>query len=182
VNSIGLNEQELLFTTYAAGGVHHNYFKEVDGVLNLQKVVDIIEWILTKYGKNPKLTRIHFHYLLYHIIAINDENIWSNTESSLLSGSKIASKQACDFDFDADETKDFHSKIHYRIQTRIFQIGKNESIEVNSTNPVMHFKRKNINFFLTPVLVCKKPIKTVGLGDAISSYGLLYSSFKTRVD
>jgi ADP-dependent glucokinase len=180
VNSIGLNEQELLFASYAANGPHSNYFKEIDGVPDLRKVVDIIEWVLLTHGKNSKLTRVHFHYLLYHIIAINDDYAWSNTESALLSGTKIASKQACDYDFDANENDDFHSKIHYRINTKQFQIDENQYIEIDPTNPVMRFQRNNIKFYLTPVLVCKKPIKTVGLGDAISSTGLLFSQFKAH--
>jgi hypothetical protein len=33
---------------------------------------------------------------------------------------------------------------------------------------------------LCPVLVCKKPVRTVGLGDTISATGLKYSAFKRK--
>jgi ADP-dependent glucokinase len=32
-------------------------------------------------------------------------------------------------------------------------------------------------FVFSPVLVCRQPVKTVGLGDAISATGLMYSQF-----
>jgi hypothetical protein len=35
-----------------------------------------------------------------------------------------------------------------------------------------------INYWIAPVMVCKKPVGTVGLGDAISSMGLMYSKYK----
>ncbi len=35
----------------------------------------------------------------------------------------------------------------------------------------------NIKLYICPVLVCKRPLKTVGLGDAISASGLLYNVF-----
>ena len=34
------------------------------------------------------------------------------------------------------------------------------------------FKTGDISFAVSPVLVCKHPLRTVGLGDAISSIGL----------
>jgi ADP-dependent glucokinase len=51
---------------------------------------------------------------------------------------------------------------------------------LNSTNPIIKFERNSIKFYITPVLVCKMPLKTVGLGDAISSTGLFYSLFNNN--
>ena len=52
-----------------------------------------------------------------------------------------------------------------------------ERYELNAAHPVVEFTRQNgrLQFVLTPILVCLNPIKTVGLGDAISSNGLFYS-------
>jgi len=34
-----------------------------------------------------------------------------------------------------------------------------------------------MNFWIAPVMVCKNPVMTVGLGDAISTMGLMYHTF-----
>lgn len=178
VNSIGLNEQELLFLSHSSNGPHENYYKDISGSPDVYKIIDILEWILSSFGKSEsKLTRIHFHYLMYHIIALNDDRIWSNTESSLLAGSKIASKQACDLDYHEIESEDFHKKLSFQMKTKMFEVEKDKFIMLNSTNPIIKFARNSIKFYITPVLVCKMPLKTVGLGDAISSTGLFYSLF-----
>lgn len=170
INSLGLNEQELLFFSYAKNGPHSDYFKEIQSQPDLEKIIDILEWIFLNFGReNSKLSRIHFHSLTYHIIGITDSSNWGNVVSSLLSGSKIASKQACDNSFHEKTESFFHSTVEYRfINSEKFLFSK--------TNPFVELKRKNIRFYLTPVLVCKNPLKTVGLGDAISSTGLIYST------
>jgi ADP-dependent glucokinase len=200
VNSLGLNEQELLFLSFAHGnGPHPNYYQEIDGQPELFKVIDILEWILKEFGmrenSHSKLSRIHFHSLTFHVIGEiaakadkQNELIWSNSVSSLMSGAKIASKQACGFDFndekhneklanllklkishELDHTKQGNS-VNFRLNDE-----QNTILKLNSSNPILEFNRGNLRFLFTPVLVCKKPVKTVGLGDAISSNGLLYS-------
>ncbi len=75
-NSIGLNEQELLYLAFTSvEAPHYEYFNQLNGQPEIAKVTDILDWILNKYGKsaaNPasRLTRIHFHCLAYHVIAI----------------------------------------------------------------------------------------------------------------
>jgi ADP-dependent glucokinase len=75
-NSIGLNEQELLYLAYTSvEAPHYEYFNQLNGQPEIAKVTDILDWILNKYGKsaaNPtsRLTRIHFHCLAYHVIAV----------------------------------------------------------------------------------------------------------------
>ncbi|KAL6733149.1 hypothetical protein Aduo_003827 [Ancylostoma duodenale] len=43
--------------------------------------------------------------------------------------------------------------------------------------PIASWMRDQTLFIFTPVLVCKFPMKTVGVDDAISTTGLLYSQF-----
>lgn len=180
---------------------HSNYYNELIGQPDLNKIVDILEWTLTKFGQqksiNPtsKLTRIHFHCLIFHIIAevIDDGDVkkkkttWSNTKSSLMSGSKIAAKQACGVEFeDESENRNLEKLLDFRFLSKDdnFTIhinsedGKGSTqLKFNSTHPVIEFTRGCVKFALTPVLMCKNPVKTVGLGDAISANGLLYSNF-----
>lgn len=190
INSLGLNEQELLFFSHAAeNGPHSNYFNEITGQPDILKVIDILEWILKTYGKsetNPKsqLTRIHFHCLVFHIIVVKNDKIWLNSAAALMAGAKVASKQAGGLDFndhqnehDLDKLVEFKTNYDKQDDGIKFQIEKNQYATFNPDSPIIKFSRNNINFHLTPVLVCKKPVKTVGLGDAISSIGLLYSMF-----
>lgn len=182
----------MLFLAYSyENAPHSNYFIEISGQPELAKIVEILEWTLNRFGlssenKQSKLTRIHFHCLMYHIIAEVDANIWSNTVSSLISGSKIAAKQACGFDFNDQEGDEaLASLVEFRIshekdekENILFSMGQESSFKFNTSNPVIQFKRGSIKFYFTPTLVCKKPLKTVGLGDAISSNGFLFAGFK----
>lgn len=183
---------------------HNTYYNELQGHPDLSKIVDIIEWIFDTFGQvsmaDSKLTRIHFHCLPFHLIAEidlpNEPNAkktrsrWSNTKSSLLGGSKIASKQACNVDFD-DESQNqlLASMLELRLKHEydpadgqvLLNMGENKMLKLNSSDPVIEFRQRNVKFYLTPILACKKPLKTVGLGDAISSNGLLYAKFHHAV-
>ncbi len=83
INSLGLNEQELLYLAHTSSEApHSDYFNKLSGQPEISKVTDILHWILSKFGKslsNPysRLTRIHFHCLTYHIIVVkvNFQNI-----------------------------------------------------------------------------------------------------------
>lgn len=152
------------------------------------KIIDILEWVLDSYGSkenlNSRFSRIHFHYLKFHIIAEIDGSAWSNSVSSLISGSKVAAKQACGFEFDdlSNEValEDFvEMKIPYQVDENgiIFLRMGQENIKFNASEPVIKIQREKILFYFTPTLVCKKPLKTVGLGDAISSNGIIYTEF-----
>ncbi len=204
-----MNEQELLFLAHAdESAPHTNYYLEIDGQPELFKVIDILEHVLTKFGassssSNPvsKLTRIHFHSLSFHLIAEvsstdKDKEPWSNSVASLMSGAKIASKQACGFEFhDEENNRALESLLELKIAYYVdktnsknifFSVndhvdgGRSRLLQLNSSNPILEFNRGNMRFLYTPVLVCKKPTKTVGLGDAISSNGLLYAMLNTR--
>ena len=192
INSLGLNEQELLFLSHSfETSPHSNYYLELKGQPDLVKVIDILEWVLNKFGysseqAHSRLSRIHFHTLMFHLIAEVSSEKWSNTIASLVSGSKVAAKQACGFEFH-DDTLDhvLENKLEFRIahsldeqKNILFKIEENNFVKFNLSNPVIEFKRGNIKFYFTPVLVCKDPLKTVGLGDAISSSGIIYADYK----
>lgn len=191
INSLGLNEQELLFLVHSyETAPHSNYYTELNGFPELIKIIDMLEWTMNTFGyskENPKsrLTRMHFHFIMFHIIVESDSKSWSNTVSSLMSGSKIAAKQACGFEFDEDvKTETLENLLEFRVphefddkKNIIFRMDHNSTFKFNVSDPVIQFKRGNIRFYFTPTLVCKKPLKTVGLGDAISSNGILFAEY-----
>ncbi|XP_026119665.1 ADP-dependent glucokinase-like isoform X1 [Carassius auratus] len=174
VNSIGLNEQELLFLTQSGGGPHAD-LTSWDGIPDVGRVSDILLWVLEQQGRvDPEseadLTRIHFHTLAYHILATVDGH-WGNQEAAVAAGARVASSQACGLQA-VDVTK-VVLKAPLSFYSSFSEPRK--SLTVDPTRPVTVWRRGNVSFHLTPVLVCKQPLRTVGLGDAISAEGLLFS-------
>ncbi|NWI09241.1 ADPGK glucokinase, partial [Crypturellus soui] len=173
VNSLGLNEQELLFLTQAASGPHAS-LASWDGIPDVGIVSDILFWILKEHGRSTDrasdLTRIHFHTLAYHILVTVD-GYWGNQVAAVAAGARAAGTQAC-----ATETIDT-SKVFLKAPLEFVtsQMDTPSKISLNPDEPVVHWHREGISFHFTPVLVCKDPVRTVGLGDAISAEGLLYS-------
>ncbi|NXK97340.1 ADPGK glucokinase, partial [Formicarius rufipectus] len=173
VNSIGLNEQELLFLTQAASGPHASV-AAWSGVPDVGVVSDILFWLLKEHGKAAErasdLTRIHFHTLAYHILATVDGH-WGNQAAAVAAGARAAGTQAC-----ATDTIDT-SRVLLKAP-REFLTSHTEAparISLDPDEPVVRWHREGISFHFSPVLVCKDPVRTVGLGDAISAEGLLYS-------
>lgn len=179
VSSIGLNEQELLFLSHAGEGPHAD-LAAWKGIPDVGRVSDILLWILEQHGRSDPsseadLTRIHFHTLAYHILATVD-GYWGNQAAAVMAGARVASTQACgvrSVDISKVELKaplEFHSS----------HTEPREKLTLNPAEPVTVWHRGNVSFHLTPVLVCKQPLRTVGLGDAISAEGLVYSELKSE--
>ncbi|XP_078006917.1 ADP-dependent glucokinase isoform X2 [Phascolarctos cinereus] len=173
VNSLGLNEQELLFLSQSASGPHSSLLAW-SGVPDVGVVSDILFWILKEHGRSEKrasdLTRIHFHTLAYHILATVDGH-WGNQLASVAAGARVAGTQACASEM--IDTSRVSLKAPQEFLTSHSEAGSR--ISVNPDEPVVQWYREGISFHFTPVLVCKDPIRTVGLGDAISAEGLFYS-------
>ncbi|XP_054581079.1 ADP-dependent glucokinase isoform X6 [Eptesicus fuscus] len=173
VTSLGLNEQELLFLSQSAAGPHSS-LSSWNGVPDVGMVSDILFWILKEHGKSKSrasdLTRIHFHTLVYHILATVDGH-WANQLAAVAAGARVAGTQAC-----ATETIDT-SRVSLRAPHEFLTSHSEAGSRVifNPDEPVTEWHREGVSFHFTPVLVCKDPVRTVGLGDAISTEGLFYS-------
>ncbi|XP_034031833.1 ADP-dependent glucokinase isoform X2 [Thalassophryne amazonica] len=179
VSSIGLNEQELLFLTQAGQGPHAG-LASWNGIPDVGQVSDILLWVLQQHGRsNPSseadLTRIHFHTLAYHIIAAV-AGYWGNQDSAVMAGARVASTQACGLQ-SVDVTK---VELTAPLQFYSSYTDPQMELSINATEPVTVWQRENVVFYLTPVLVCKQPLRTVGLGDAISAEGLVYSMIQIQ--
>lgn len=179
VSSIGLNEQELLFLSQAAQGPHAE-LAAWKGIPDVGQVADILLWVLERHGRSDPsseadLTRIHFHTLAYHILATVD-GYWGNQAAAVMAGARVASTQACGLrsvDVGKVELKapaEFHSS----------HSEPRERLSLDPAEPVTVWHRGNVTFFMTPVLICKQPLRTVGLGYAISAEGLMYSELNPQ--
>lgn len=145
----------------------------------IHKVSDIILWLLKTFGYSKKefpasrLTRIHFHSLTYHIVGVVPD-AWENSESAVAAGTQIAGRQACNTQRLVSE--DVKLKI-----PETFRLHSNaEPSSLDEKRPVISWDLEGYHFVFSPVLVCQHPKRTVGLGDAISSTGLMYSTFKAK--
>lgn len=179
VSSIGLNEQELLFLSQAGEGPHAEMVAW-KGIPDVGRVSDILLWILEQHGRiepssEADLTRVHFHTLAYHILATVD-GYWGNQASAVMAGARVASSQACGL-----QAVD-PSKVELKAPLEFYSshAEPREQLSLIPEQPVTVWRRGNVTFHLTAVLVCRQPLRTVGLGDAISAEGLVYSEFETQ--
>ncbi|XP_069138122.1 ADP-dependent glucokinase-like [Argopecten irradians] len=175
VSSLGLNEQELTFASLAGNGPHNSDFHHQSGPPEINKAGDMVIWLLQNYGQsssNPesRLTRVHFHCLSYHIIG-NLKGAWSNSAIAVAAGSRMAGKQACDVQ------KLNSSIVDLKFPSSFKAFSDDIERELDPNNPVISWEIGEFEFSLSPVLVCKDPQKTVGLGDSISGTGLMFSQY-----
>lgn len=183
VDSMGLNEQELGYLYFALLHPANDFktpalrleaankfvkqhftdpsFDTVAGALN-----EIFS--LDSSGKRT-LERIHFHSLKYHIIATRKNGKWGDATLGVVQGSLAATMSACGFS--SPSAIDLGA-------VDILPISGIEALLYD--NFVYRHNTQHVAMAAAPVLVCKRPGRTVGLGDAISAAGLLYHSFNNK--
>ena len=145
---------------------------------------DILYWALDTFGKNSKenpnsrLTRIHFHSLTYHIIAVMPQ-YWSQSEAAAAAGSSAVTRQACNHKDIRVEEVELRTPKYFARSVSNWTLRRN-LVKHDNANPTTSWSRDNIDFHFSAVLVCKKPKRTVGLGDCISGTGLQFSKFNSK--
>ena len=178
VNSIGLNEQELGILYFVLTHPSSSFsspaerLKQADefvrqkfrdpSTLQVQEALECI-FKLPSTNRARRLDRIHFHSLKFHIIAIRKNGLWANPSSGLIHGSIAASTNACGVSS--------FSKLNPNNFDLLLPPSDMSSFEYSPTHVIT---AGDIEYHSTPVLVCKHPVRTVGLGDAISAAGLLH--------
>ncbi|KAJ3447701.1 adp-dependent glucokinase [Anaeramoeba flamelloides] len=176
INSLGINEQEIASIAHVFR-LHEN--DEIELMRNayppIALIFQMMKSILDKF-QNTKLSRIHFHCLGYHLIGQITE-IWEDAENAVAAGSIKASTQACGFTIEeAFEMENFATKNLFFSENS----WKLDEIDWNNDGVIRNFDLGDYKFFWAPVAPCKKPIKTVGLGDAVSITGFMNSNMKKK--
>ena len=192
-NSFGCNEEELAMLYEALGGeyededgetgTHGSTFKKsmLTGKVPEPRAVSLALSYVMHYADthvdgwaNRRITRVHFHSLAFHIIAIrlnsNSRHWTTMMDSAVAQGAVTAATKACGMDL-----KSFKSEHIEAIAPMSFEVASGDFVQIGLKEPVGVWAEGRHRFFFAPVLVCKKPKNTVGLGDAISSNGLAYS-------
>lgn len=195
VSSMGLNEQELGSLVVSIESPNDEKAKEsskkeftdpsVHTVVNsLITVFNHVERQLKSNNKDNNKNRIpfgriHFHSLRYHIVAIKnrEEGGWEQGAASVAAGSLTASLQACEFPYGRLDPLE-HFSILFDSWKELSEISRKTVDNSDGiTIPFVNWTSQGITFYFAPVAVCKKPKKTVGLGDAISASGLMYHTY-----
>lgn len=131
-----------------------------------------------------RISRVHFHALSYHIVAernVEGREQWSaDLAKAAAAGSAVATLNACGMhpSFRTQHALSFLFPFKYPAESELELLYKEECGlrgEGKSNKGVCVWKQNGITFSLAPVLVAKHPVNTVGLGDSISSSGLLHS-------
>ncbi len=180
IDSLGLNEQELLSAAISANASFD--FDSIPKKPGVEWISDLLHWLVTTYSKqqrdHSRLSRVHFHSLAFHIVATPTNGPWHAAPEGLIAGAKVAGLQACNamsfnpVDFELKMPLNFALSRTDRKLAFIRHYGSSDS-------HIVRWRRAATDYYLSPVLVCREPTKTVGLGDAISSLGLLYTTFIT---
>lgn len=178
IESLGLNEQELLSVAKSSSAPFD--FNSIPQKPGIECVSDLLHWLMLRYssvsGRQSTLTRVHLHSLTFHVIAVVQGGPWHNNKQAVMAGARIAGLQACDtnafnsYDFKLLNPEQFHvSRADIPLSKKVMY----------SKDGCIQWSRNGIHYYLSPVLVCNNPAKTVGLGDAISALGLVYSEFNS---
>lgn len=175
VSSLGLNEQELLFLSQSLGGPHSEFSSWSEVGASSPSAVrvssDVLLWVLRRFGAvsgvASRLSRLHFHSLPFHVVAAVTGR-WGNQAASSAAGAWTASAQAC------GRTRVRAHEAQLRAPL-VFNTNKTHTLTLDPDRPITEWTQHHVTLHLSPVLVCKRPIRTVGLGDAISANGLLFS-------
>jgi len=175
VDSLGLNEQELASSYFALDSSNQlNETRESFKDPKVRTVIDVLK-IIFQFAEQQRpvksdrgLSRIHFHCLTFHLIMQRKATNWGSGKHAVAAGSLATSKQAC-----AQQELEVNSvELPLPMKIEKGNRGGSEQI-IDTSDPVLVWKEDNFDLFLSPVLVCKSPQKTVGLGDAISTVALL---------
>lgn len=175
VESLGLNEQELLFIARSSKAPFVNDMPSKPGI---DHIPDLLHWLMVTFSsrseKSAVLTRVHLHTLSFHIIATVEGGPWTHNKEAVMAGAQIAGLQSCGVDT-------FNSTLFKVLLPNEFHISATDTKLskrlLTAVDGWTEWSRDGILYYLSPVLVCKNPSKTVGLGDAITATGLLYSQF-----
>mmetsp|Transcript_23440 Transcript_23440/g.32756 ORF Transcript_23440/g.32756 Transcript_23440/m.32756 type:complete len:487 (-) Transcript_23440:1027-2487(-) len=165
-DSLGLNEQELGSVYKALGGNKYQASDFKDP--KVETVLEAIQMIFHHAHKaqlqGRSLKRVHFHCLAFHLIVQTTASGWPSPVRAVTAGSLAATKQACDNEDIQVSAVELHLPLQFNTH----------SGTMDAHSGVASWSEGGLEYALAPVLVCKKPTKTVGLGDAISAVGLLY--------
>ena len=181
IDSLGLNEQELLSAARSANASFD--FNSIPKKPGVEWISDLLDWLVTTYAQegHSRLSRIHFHSLAFHVVTTRTNGPWKSPADGVVAGAKVAGLQACDVTSFIPVEFELKMPLNFALSQTDPKLSNKRRYGSANQSHIVQWRRGGADYFLSPVLVCKKPVKTVGLGDAISALGLLYTNFISTI-
>ncbi|RLN46944.1 hypothetical protein BBJ29_006372 [Phytophthora kernoviae] len=146
-----------------------------------------------------QLSRIHFHTLQFHIVCQKEGSMWEDPTTALVQSALMSSKVACgkppapgDDSDDDDKPKPMRTSAEMEVDpsrvevllTREQLLSKRQDlkVELDPFSPVITWQEADFQCHLVPMIACKKPDHTAGLGDNISGTGVAYHRLQKRAE
>jgi ADP-dependent glucokinase len=146
-----------------------------------------------------QLSRIHFHTLQFHIVCQKEGSMWADPTTALVQSALMSSKVACgkppapgsaSGDGDDDEPKPMRSSAEMEVDPERIEVllarqqllSKRQGLKVDLDpfSPVVSWQEADFQCHLVPMMACKKPDHTAGLGDNISGTGVAYHRLQKK--
>ncbi|CAH0474398.1 unnamed protein product [Peronospora belbahrii] len=143
-----------------------------------------------------QLSRIHFHTLQFHIVCQKDGSIWEDPTTALVQSALMSSKVACGKPAPASATSDddkpqpMRTSAEMEVDPERIEIllarqqllSKRQglTVDLDPFSPVVTWQEADFQCHLVPMLACKKPDHTAGLGDNISGTGVSYHRLQKK--
>ncbi|KAH7485218.1 ADP-dependent glucokinase [Phytophthora ramorum] len=144
-----------------------------------------------------QLSRIHFHTLQFHIVCQKEGSMWEDPKAALVQSALMSSKVACGKPpapgseaADDDKPKPMRTSAEMEVDPERIEIllarqqllSKSQGLKVDLDpfSPVVTWQEADFQCHLVPMLACKKPDHTAGLGDNISGTGVAYHRIQKK--
>ena len=189
VNSIGVNEQELFILHHFLERGEHQVSTSSRPTLievgkQLTSVIDYAARMRRETGNSEalgRLDRIHFHSLEFHILCQRSGSSWADGRDALVQGAMATTKSACGESKRGRKIKQMQVKaedIELLLPRKVpFGLGSVSEFLISPRAPINSWTHDEFECLMVPVMVCKSPDHTAGLGDNISGSGLAYHRY-----
>ncbi|KAL3667805.1 hypothetical protein V7S43_007356 [Phytophthora oleae] len=143
-----------------------------------------------------QLSRIHFHTLQFHIVCQKEGSMWEDPTTALVQSALMSSKVACGkppapgASDDSDKPKPMRTSAEMEVDPERIEIllarqqilSKRQGLKVDLDpfSPVVTWQEADFQCHLVPMMACKKPDHTAGLGDNISGTGVAYHRIQKK--
>ncbi|OQR98842.1 hypothetical protein ACHHYP_07744 [Achlya hypogyna] len=181
VDSIGFNEQELAilhhFIVTGEELVTTSSRPSVQTVTSqLAQVIEYAAQAKARGAGAPlsRLSRIHFHTLQFHILCHTD--VWDSPTVALMQSALMSSKLACGDRSNGPRSRDMtiDPALVEVLLPRSTPLTADITWNIDPRAPIKSWTQGAFQCHIAPMLACKKPDHTCGLGDNISGTGMAY--------
>eukprot|EP00644_Phytophthora_capsici_P009056 jgi/Phyca11/532586/estExt2_fgenesh1_pg.C_PHYCAscaffold_60118 len=144
-----------------------------------------------------QLSRIHFHTLQFHIVCQKEGSMWEDPTTALVQSALMSSKVACgkppapgSASEDGDKPKPMRTSAEMEVdperiemllaRQQLLSTRQGLKVDLDPFSPVVTWQEADFQCHLVPMMACKKPDHTAGLGDNISGTGVAYHRIQKK--